>query len=118
MALDSSSFCRVSKKLSPADSQPAHSAPYRVDLVPRKFEENKIGKLLWPEIIKLMRSQNKYMLLQLGSCRRKMIPYNFVDRELSAATNPDVYLISRREKCIDTIGEATVISSLDANRKY
>ena len=39
-------------------------------------------------------------------------------RRLNAATIPDTYPLPRMDDCIDSLGDATVFSTLDANSGY
>lgn len=103
--------------LNPPDAPPIHSAPYRVGPKQRELEREEVVQMEkngvaepavreWASAIVILPKKD-------GSLRF-CVDY----RRLNAVTVRDSYPIPRMDECIDSVGEAKLFITLDANSGY
>jgi len=103
--------------LDPPDSQPVHSAPYRAGPATRQLEKNEIDKMLGMGVIEPAQTEWASPIVfapKKDGAMRFCVDY----RRLNAMTLRDSYPIPRMDECIDSLGDANIFTTLDANCGY
>ncbi|CAN8076123.1 unnamed protein product [Agarophyton chilense] len=98
-------------------SRPISQPPYRAGPRTRQIEEENVSKMLEEGVIEAAQSAWASPVVLVpkpdGSLRF------FIDyRKLNAVTVRDTYPLPRMDECIDSLGEANVFTTLDANSGY
>ena len=99
------------------DAGPARSHPYRAGPTQRELEKKEVEKMLKKGVIELSTSEwaaHVVLAPKKDGSLRFCIDY----RRLNALTIRDSYPIPRIDECIDSLGEAKVFSTLEANVGY
>ena len=98
-------------------SRPFKSAPYRTAPKARELEETELKKQLDAGIIERAQSEWAAPVLFVPKKDGKLrfcVDY----RKLNEMTVKDSYPLPRMEDCIDSLGDAVIFSTLDANSGY
>lgn len=98
-------------------ARPFRSAPYRAGPTQRKLEEAEVKKQLDQGVIEPASSEWGSPILFVPKKDGKLrfcVDY----RKLNALTKRDSYPIPRIDECLDSLGDASYFSSLDANSGY
>ncbi|CAN8076676.1 unnamed protein product, partial [Agarophyton chilense] len=98
-------------------SRPISQAPYRAGPRTRQIEEGNISKMLEEGVIEAAQSawaSPVVLVPKPDGSLRFCINY----RKLDAVTVRDTYPLPRMDECIDSLGEASVFTMLDANSGY
>jgi hypothetical protein len=103
----------------PADpgAKPAHSQPYRAGSKAREAESAEIQRNLKAEVIEPAMSE--------WACPVALVPkpdgsmrFCIEYRKLNSVSLRDSYPLPRMKECIDSLGDASVFSTLDCNSGY
>lgn len=98
-------------------STPVHSAPYRAGPKVREFQRTKINRMFEQEVLESVTTEWAAPIVfapKKDGIMRFCVDY----RRLNAIAQRDSYPIPRIDECIDSLGESTVFSTLDANSGY
>ena len=98
-------------------SRPFHSAPYRAGPKMREHEKAEIDNMLKAGVIEPSSSEWASPIVFVPKKDGKLrfcVDY----RKLNALTIRDSYPIPRMDECIDSLGDAGIFSTLDANSGY
>jgi len=98
-------------------SQPVHQHPYRAGPAQRECEKREIDEMLRMGVIepaKTAWASPVVFVPKPNGSLRFCVDY----RKLNAMTVQDSYPIPRMDECIDSLGEAVVFSTFDANSGY
>lgn len=98
-------------------AQPQHQRPYRNGPPGRKFIGNEVGRLEGADLIEPSSSpwaSPVVLAPKADGSYRFCVDY----RRLNAVTIRDTYPLPRMDDCIDSLGEAKIFSTLDANWGY
>ena len=98
-------------------AKPVHAQPYRAGPRQRLLEEQEIERQLAAGVIEPATSPWASPIVfvpKKDGSLRFCVDY----RRLNAVTVRDTYPLPRMDECIDSLGEATVFSTLDANWGY
>lgn len=101
-------------ELNDRNTAPVHSTPYRAGPKTRGFERVKIDKMLVGNIIEPAQTEWASPIVfapKEDGTLRFCVDY----RKLNAVTKRDSSPIPRMEECIESLDQATVFSTLDAN---
>jgi len=99
------------------DAKPVYSAPYRAGPQRRLEIEKKVKKMLDLGVIEPSDADWSFPVVFVpkpGGHFRFFVDY----RRLHERTVKDVYPIRRMDDCLDSLGDATVFSTLDCNAGY
>lgn len=94
--------------------RPVHSAPYHTGPAARQLEKSEIEKMLEMNVIELAQTEWASPIVfepKNDWSRRFCVEY----RKFNAVTIRESYSIPRMDECIDSLGDATKCSTLDAN---
>ena len=98
-------------------TKPIFQQPYRCGIERRKAEEAEVRRMLQAEVIEPSTSEWASPVILVpkpdGSLRF-CVDY----RKLNAVTKRDSYPMPRMDECIDSLGDATLFSTLDCNSGY
>lgn len=98
-------------------TKPVHSVLLRADPETREFENVEIDKMLGQEVIEPI--QTKWVAPVVCAPKKDgNFPVRVDYRKLDTVTNHDEYRISRVDECIDSIGVAEIVLTIDANIGY
>ena len=98
-------------------SRPIASQPYRAGPKAREIEQREVDKMLQAGVIEPSNSawaSPVVIIPKPDGSLRFCVDY----RRLNALTIRDSYPLPRMDECIDSLGEATVFTTLDANAGY
>ena len=98
-------------------SKPIYQQPYRAGHRPREEERKQVDKMLSQGVIEPYTAEwasPVVLVPKKDGTLRFCIDY----RKLNAITIRDSYPIPRMDECIDSLGEATVFTTLDCNSGY
>ena len=98
-------------------SKPVHQAPYRAGPLQREMEKKEIDNMLEKGVIEPATTDWASPIVfvpKADGSLRFCVDY----RRLNAMTVRDSYPIPRMDECIDSLGSATVFSTLDCNSGY
>ena len=98
-------------------TKPIHQQPYRAGHKARQEERKQIDKMLEQGVIEPSSAEwasPVVLVPKKDGTLRFCVDY----RKLNAATIRDSYPIPRMDECIDSLGEATVFTTLDCNSGY
>jgi hypothetical protein len=98
-------------------AKPAYSKPYRAGAKAREAESVEIQRMMRAGVIEPATSECSSPVLLVpkpDGSMRFCIDY----RRLNTVTVRDSYLLPRMDDCIDSIGDASVFSTLDCNSGY
>lgn len=99
------------------DTKPIFQQPYRCGIERRKAEEAEVQRMLAAEVIEPSTSEWASPVILVpkpdGSLRF-CVDY----RKLNAVTKRDSYPMPRMDDCIDSLGNATLFTTLDCNSGY
>jgi len=99
------------------DAKPVYSAPYRAGPHRRLEIEKQVKKMLDLGVIEPSDAEWSFLVVFMpkpGGHFRFCVDY----RRLNERTVKDVYPIPRMDDCLDSLGDATVFSTLDCNAGY
>jgi len=99
------------------DAKPVYSAPYRAGPHRRQYIEKQVKKMLDLGVIEPSDAEWSFPVVVVpkpGGHFRFCVDY----RRLNERTVKDVYPIPRMDDCLDSLGDATVFSTLDCNAGY
>lgn len=94
-----------------------HSAPYHAGSKTREFEKVEIDKMLEQLIIEPAQTERAAWIV-VAPKKDKTFWFCVDYRKLIAVTNPNSYPIPKTDECIDSFVEATIFTTLHANRGY
>lgn len=104
-------------ELNKTDARPILSASYRPTQEAGEFEKQDIDQMLFMDGIQP--AQTQWSSPIVFALRQDVNPRFFVDnRKLDTGTTQDSYLIPNIDECIDSLGDATTFSTLEANSGY
>ena len=98
-------------------SNAIHAHPYRAGPEARKAEEKEVQRMLNEQVIEPAQSEWASPVVLVNKpdgSLRFCIDY----RKLNALTVKDTYPLPRMDECLDSLGDATVFSTLDCNSGY
>ena len=99
------------------DSRPIYQQPYRAGPKARDFEKEEVDRMLAAGVIEPSSadwaSPVVFVPKKYGTLRF-CVDY----MKLNAVTRRDSYPLPRMDECIDSLGEATIFSTLDCNSGY
>ena len=98
-------------------TKPIRQMPYRQGLAMRDLATGEIRKMLEHGVIEPAASEWASPIVfvpKKDGTKRFCIDY----RKLNAVTKPDAYPLPRIDDCLDSLGEAMVFTTLDANAGY
>ena len=101
----------------PTTGGPVFQAAYRAGPQARQRERDEVERMLEMKVIEPSSAEwaNPVVLVRKpDGSTRFCVDY----RKLNAITTRDVYPLPRMEECIDSLGDATIFSTLDANSGY
>lgn len=99
------------------DARPVHAQPYRAGSRAREAESSEVQRMLKAGVIEPTASEwasPVVLVPKPDGSMRFCIDY----RRLNALTVRDSYPLPRMEECIDSLGDATIFSTLDCNSGY
>ena len=99
------------------DARPVHAQPYRAGSRAREAESSEVQRMLKAGFIEPTASEwasPVVLVPKPDGSMRFCIDY----RRLNALTVRDSYPLPRMEECIDSLGDATIFSTLDCNSGY
>ena len=99
------------------ESRPSFRPPYRASPAQRELEKQEIQKMLEANVIEPSTSEWAAPIVfapKKDGTLRFCVDY----RKLNALTVRDSYPIPRMDECIDSLGDAEIFTSLDANSGY
>ena len=99
------------------DARPIYQQPYRAGPQAREAEKREIEKMLSAQVIEPSSSEWASPVVfvpKKDGTLRFCVDY----RRLNAVTKRDAYPLPRMDECIDSLGEATIFSTLDCNSGY
>jgi len=100
-----------------AGARPVRFAPRRAGYTPREAETAKVRRQLEADVIEPTSSEWGFPVVLVpkkDGTLRFCVDY----RLLNVVTKKDSYLLPRMDECIDSLGEATIFSTLDCNAGY
>lgn len=107
-------YSQASSQTTRASHTPVASAPYRAGSKTREYDNAKLDKMLHENIIKP--AQTKWSSsIMFAPKKNRTLRFCAEFRNLNAMTNQNSYFIPRTDKCIDSLGDVTVFSTIDAN---
>jgi hypothetical protein len=98
-------------------SKPGHAQPYRAGSHARVAEKTEIDRMLAQQVIEPATCEwfSPIVLVpKPDGALRFCVDY----RRLNMITVPDTYPLPRMDECIDSLGDATVFTTLDCNSGY
>ena len=98
-------------------ARPIYQAPYRAGPIAREKEKTEIDRMLRAGVIEPTSAEWASPVVfapKKDGTMRFCVDY----RKLKAATVRDSYLLPRMDECIDSLGDATVFTTLDCNGRY
>ena len=98
-------------------AKPVHCQPYRAGTRARELESTEIQRMLKARVIEPATSEWESPIVLVpkpDGSMRFCVDY----RRLNAITTRDSYPLPRMDECIDSLGDATVFSTLDCNAGY
>ena len=98
-------------------ARPIHQAPYRAGHKAREIEKKEIDRMLAAKVIEEAQSEwasPVVLIPKKDGSMRFCVDY----RRLNAITVRDAYPLPRMDEYIDSLGDATVFTTLDANSGY
>ena len=98
-------------------SQPSMQRPYRTGPQGRRFVEEEIGRMIDADVIEPAETEWDSPVViapKADGSYRFCVDY----RKLNSMTVRSTYPLPRMDDCIDSLGEATIFSTLDANWGY
>ena len=98
-------------------AQPIYQQPYRAGPKAREFEKQEIDRMLAEKVIEPSDAEWASPVVfvpKKDGTLRFCVDY----RKLNAVTKRDSYPIPRMDECIDSLGEATIFTTLDCNDGY
>ena len=96
---------------------PVYQPPYRAGKHARELEKREVQKMLSAGVIEPSNAEwasPVVLVPKPDGSKRFCVDY----RKLNALTIRDAYPIPRMDECIDSLGEATIFTTLDANSGY
>ena len=99
------------------DALPVHAQPYRAGPSAREFEHLEVNKMLEHNVIEPAQSEWASPVViapKKDGSLRFCVDY----RKLNDLTIKDSYPLPRMDECLDTLGNAKVFTTLDANSGY
>jgi hypothetical protein len=99
------------------DSKPIHQAPYRAGTKSREVEREEVDRMLKADVIEPATSEwasPVVLVTKPDGSVRFCVDY----RKLNALTVKDSYPSPRMDECLDSLGDATIFSTLDCNSGY
>lgn len=98
-------------------SNPVHLAPYRAGPTVREFQVHEIEKMLSKKVNEP--AQTEWVApIVFAPMKDRSLRFWLHYRKLNNLTRRNPYPIPRMDQCIDSLGEATVFSTLNANSGY
>ena len=98
-------------------TRPIRSMPYRQGPAARTFVKKEIDKMLEANVIEPAASEWASPVV-LAPKKDGTLRFCVDYRRLNAVTIPDTYPLPRMDDCIDSLGDATIFTTLDANSGY
>ena len=98
-------------------TKPIRQMPYRQGLAMRDLAAKEISKMLEHGVIEPATSEWASPIVfvpKKDGTKRFCVDY----RRLNAVTSPDAYPLPRIDDCIDSLGDAVIFTTLDANAGY
>lgn len=96
---------------------PIHSAPYQADLEQQKLERKEAAQVKKAVIAEPVVTECALPIVFVPK-KDKTLRFCIDYRRLNAVTERDSHPILRIDKCVDSLGEEKMFSTLDANPKY
>lgn len=99
------------------DAKPVYQTPYRAGHKSREFQQKEVDRMLTDKVIEAAQSEwasPVVLVPKKDGSLRFCVDY----RRLNAVTIRDSYPIPRMDECIDSLGDATVFTTLDCNSGY
>jgi hypothetical protein len=96
------------------DSKPVHAQPYRTKSRARVAEKTEIDRMLAQQVIEPATCEWASPIVLIpkpDGNLRFCVDY----RRLNMITVPDTYPLPRMDECLDSLGDATVFTTLDCN---
>lgn len=104
-------------ELTPPNARPIHSVPYRAGPVARTFEKTEIDRLLRMDVIEPAQTEWASPIV-FAPKKDGSLRFSVEYRKLNTVNVRDSYPIPRMDECIDSLGQATIFTTLDANSGY
>lgn len=104
-------------ELAPSNARPAHSATYRDGPRQRALAKIKVDKMLEERVIEPAKSEWASSVV-LNTKKDGRLPFCLYYCRLDTITVPGTYCIPLMAKCIDSLRQAKIFSTLDANSRY
>ena len=99
------------------EARPVFQAPYRAGQKAREFVKEEVTRMLRDGVIEPSASEWASPIV-LAEKKDGSLRFCVDYRKLNAVTVRDSYPIPRMDECIDSLGDATVFTTLDANSGY
>ena len=99
------------------NAKPAYQAPYRAGKQSRDIERQEVDRMLKAGVIEPATSEwasPVVLITKKDGSIRFCVDY----RKLNALTVKDSYPLPRMDECLDSLGDATIFSTLDCNSGY
>lgn len=96
------------------DTRPVYSAPYRTTSKHWQFEGTRIDKVLGYDVIKTVTTEWSRPTV-MNAMKDGSLRFCIECRELNAITVADSYLLPHMDEYIDSLGEATIFSTVDVS---
>jgi Reverse transcriptase (RNA-dependent DNA polymerase) len=98
-------------------AKPIYQAPYRAGVKGREVEKEEVERMLKADVIEPANSEwasPVVLITKPDGSVRFCVDY----RKLNAVTVKDSYPLPRMDECLDSLGDATIFSTLDCNSGY
>ena len=99
------------------DAAPVHAQPYRAGPSAREFEHTEIKKMLDQKVIEPAQSEWASPVV-IAPKKDGSLRFCVDHRKLNDLTVKDSYPLRRMDECLNTLGNAKVFTTLDANSGY
>jgi RNase H-like domain found in reverse transcriptase/Reverse transcriptase (RNA-dependent DNA polymerase)/Retroviral aspartyl protease len=100
-----------------SDAKPVYQPPYRAGVKAREVEKKEVDRMLAAGVIEPAVSEwasPVVLITKPDGSVRFCVDY----RKLNALTIKDSYPLPRMDECLDSLGDATIFSTLDCNSGY
>jgi Reverse transcriptase (RNA-dependent DNA polymerase) len=100
-----------------SDAKPVYQPPYRAGVKAREVEKAEVDRMLTAGVIEPAVSEwasPVVLITKPDGSVRFCVDY----RKLNALTIKDSYPLPRMDECLDSLGDATIFSTLDCNSGY